>query len=96
MLEARRQTVAKQVIWTKQIIDEFAELALLNEDEIEILKMRAEGKTIVQQSMKIGLSEAAINSITARLKLKYDMVQPNSKYMPKRKLTVKETYKKGN
>lgn len=84
--------MAKQVPWTKQIIDEFAELALLNEDEIEILKMRAQGKTILQQSMKIGLSEAAINSLTARMKLKYDMVQPQSNYMPPRKFSVTETF----
>lgn len=86
--------MAHQVPWTKQIIEEFTDLALLNNDEVEILTMRAQGKTILQQSMKLGLTEAAINSITKRLKFKYDMVQPHSKFMPPRKFSSQETYRK--
>lgn len=86
--------VAKQVIWTDPIIKEFARLANLSEAEITIINMRSQDKSITEQSMVLHCSESKINTMTNRLKKKYDAVQPFSDVLPPRKRGVNETYGK--
>lgn len=84
--------MSKQVNWNKPIYDEFVMLAQLNEDEQDILRTRMQNWTITKQSMEFGMSKSKIDRIIARLKVKYDAVQPYSNILPKRKFSAKETY----
>lgn len=84
--------MSRQVIWTKIIIEEFVKLANLTKDEEIVLRTRAAGMTIVEQSMKLKMSVSTVNRIVARLKRKYDEVQPYSVLLPPRKSSAKELY----
>lgn len=84
--------MAKQVPWNKIIVEKFIEVALLSKEEQEILRTRVEGWTITEQSMKLGMSEAKVNKIIARLKVKYDNAQKFEPLLPPRKFSAKETY----
>lgn len=86
--------MAKQVPWNKIIIDEFAHLAALSEDEEKILRTRAAGWSRVKQATEFKMSVSTVDRIINRLKIKYDRVQPFSHYMPVRAFSVKDTYKK--
>lgn len=84
--------ISKQVPWNKYIVERFIELALLSDEEQMILRTRAEGWTITQQSMRFNMSESKINKIIARLKAKYDQIEKYDPSLPPRKSSAKETY----
>lgn len=84
--------MAHQVLWSKIILEEFIRLAALTRDEEEIIRTRVAGWTITEQSMKLGMSVSKVNAIVARLKVKYDKVQPYSPLLPPRRFSAKETY----
>lgn len=84
--------MSKQVPWNKVITERFIELAMLSKEEQAILRTRASGWTITQQSMELNMSESKINKIIARLKVKYDAVQKYDPLLPPRKTSAKETY----
>lgn len=84
--------MSKQVAWNKPIYEEFCRLAVLNEEEKQILETRMKNWTITKQSMEFHMSRSKIDKIIARLKVKYDNVQPYSDILPKRKFSVQETY----
>lgn len=88
--------MSRQVIWTSIIIDEFVKLAVLSKEEEQILRTRAAGWTITKQSLTFGMSKSTIDKMIKRLKQKYDMVQPYSPLLPKRKLSAKELYMDNN
>lgn len=84
--------MAHQVPWNKIILEEFIRLAILTKDEEAVMRTRVAGWTRVEQSMKLGMSLAKVDKITARLKKKYDGVQRYSAILPPRKTSAKETY----
>lgn len=84
--------MSKQVPWNKVIVERFIELAMLNDEEQEILRTRVAGWTITEQSIKLNMSESKVNKIIARLKVKYDNVQKYDVILPPRKFSAKETY----
>lgn len=84
--------MTKQVIWTKLILEEFIDQGNLTKDEEIIMRTRAAGWTITEQSIKLGMSTATVNRIIKRLKTKYDRVQKTSVILPIRKPSAKETY----
>lgn len=84
--------MAKQVPWNKIIYDEFVRLGDLNEFEQRLLKDRMQGKTITEQSLLYNVSTATISRTIARLKVKYDHVQPHSDKLPPRRFSAQETY----
>ena len=84
--------MAKQVAWNKIILEEFVSLAMLSKDEEMIMRTRIAGWTRTKQSMEFGMSLATIDRIIARLKIKYDRVQPYSPLLPPRKFSAEETY----
>lgn len=88
--------MAHQVIWTKIILEEFIELANLDETEEMIMRTRAAGWTRTEQSMKLSLSLATVDRIIKRLKAKYDQVQPYSVLLPPRKESADELYMDNN
>lgn len=84
--------MAHQVNWNLIILEEFVRLGGLTEEEEQVMRTRFQGKTVTQQSMELGMSISKVNRIIARLKAKYDNVQPYSKVLPPRKFSAKETY----
>ena len=85
--------MARQVIWTKLIVEEFIHLAKLTEDEEMIMRTRADGWSITKQATTFNMSVSTVNRIIKRLKKKYDAVQkehPNE--FPIRRTSKKEEW----
>ena len=75
----------KDIIWNKIILDEFIKLAILTETEEKILRTRIAGWSRVKQSIELNLSISTVDCIIRMINQKYDMVQPYSDILPKRK-----------
>jgi len=84
--------MAQQVPWNEKIYTEFCKLGMLTTTEREVLRMRIMGYSVVQTSMELCLSEATIHRTVAKLKAKYDKVQPLSDKLPPRRFSAKETW----
>lgn len=82
--------MAHEVEWTNLVINEFIELAALTKEEEAVLRARVAGMSIVEQSLALNMSTSKVSAITARLKDKYDAVQPFSSFLrPRLKKTRK-------
>lgn len=75
----------KDIIWNKIILDEFIKLAILTETEEKILRTRIAGWSRVKQSLEFNMSVSTVDCIIKMINQKYDMVQPYSTILPKRK-----------
>lgn len=75
----------KDIIWNKLILNEFIDLACLTETEEKILRTRIAGWSRVKQSMEFSMSVSAVDCIIRSINIKYDMVQPYSTILPKRR-----------
>lgn len=85
--------MAKQVLWTQQVLESFIEKALLTEDEEYIMRTRCRGMTVVQQAIKMNKSESAVNKMISVIKIKYDAVQKEfPDLFPERRYSIAETY----
>jgi hypothetical protein len=73
------------IVWNKIILNEFIDLACLTETEEKILRTRIDGWSRVQQSMAFNLSVSTVDCIIRTIRQKYDMVQPFSDTLPKRR-----------
>lgn len=73
--------MAHQVEWNARIINDFIREACLSDDEAFIIKTRARGMSIVEQSLKLNKSVSTINRMINGLKIKYDNVQREYPYM---------------
>lgn len=67
--------MAKQVLWTDKLTEAFIEKAALSEEEAFIMRTRARGYTVTQQSIALSRSTSSIARSIAVLKTKYDAVQ---------------------
>lgn len=67
--------MAHQVLWTDNLTEKFIKLAALSEDEAYIMRTRARGYTVTQQSLYLKKSESTIHRAISNLKKKYDAVQ---------------------
>ena len=76
--------MSHQVPWTKRIVDEFVEEAMLSETEENILRTRIKGWSIVKQALEFGMSVSAVNNVISTLKEKYDRVQAYDPVLPPR------------
>lgn len=85
--------MSKQVPWNKAIFERFVELAMLGEEEQNIMRTRIAGWSRAKQSYKFGMSLATLDRIIARLKVKYDNAARLDSGLPKRKFSVADTYK---
>lgn len=88
--------MAKQVEWTKHIVEVFIEEAMLSELEIAILDTRVRGIPISQQAAMFNLSESSVNRIIKTLKKKYDCVQRYHPDLPPRRMSNEEVYMDNN
>lgn len=77
--------LSNQVIWTKKRLDTFVENASLSEFEERVIRTRAKGWSIVQQSIELNVSVSTINKTIKKLKEKYDIVADGEK-LPYRKV----------
>lgn len=88
--------MAKQVPWSKVILEEFISEALLTKDEEMIIRTRVAGWTRQKQSMEFGMSLSTVDRHISMLKKKYDMVQKYSPLLPPRKFSKEEAYMDNN
>lgn len=84
--------MAKQICWTKKIMETFIEEACLTKEEQDILRTRVAGLTISEQAEKFNISVCKVNRIIKRLKWKYDNVQKYCEDLPLRKVSAAELY----
>lgn len=80
----------KNVPWTKTMLEDFIEEALLTEEEEKILRTRVAGWSIVKQALEFEMSTTTVSRYTKNIKRKYDHLhklyperfieRPNSEY----------------
>lgn len=89
--------MANQVRWTKRLLEDFYEYALLNDDEIYIMESRIKGIPVSMQAEKLSCSESTVHRMIAKIKKKYDAVQEEhpDKFPPRRK-SAAETWMDNN
>lgn len=89
--------MAHQVRWTKQLTEDFIELAMLSEEEAYIMRSRVKSTPISIQSDYLCCSESTVHRMIAKLKKKYDAVQlEHPDKFPPRKFSAKETWMDNN
>lgn len=84
--------MAHQVPWNKENLREFAELAMLNEREVWVMRTRVAGMCRTEQARTLNISVETLDRMIRKLKQKYDKVQPISKTLPPRKFSAKEVW----
>lgn len=84
--------ITRQVIWTNVILDEFIRLGGLTKEEEMVMRTRCAGWTITKQSLEFHMSKSKVDSLIKSCKHKYDLVEPYSTILPKRKNNAKELY----
>ena len=84
--------MAHQVPWTNIILEEFIRLAGLTKEEEWVMRTRVAGWSRTRQADELHISIETLDRLIRRLKKKYDMVQPYSPLLPKRKYSTKETW----
>lgn len=70
--------------WNKIMLREFESLACLTDDEKEVLRDWAHGKSIVSSAMRLHMGETKVKDIRKSIRAKYDDVQPYTPLLPKR------------
>lgn len=63
------------MLWTDKLTEEFISKAALSEEEAYIMRTRARGYTVIEQSIALSCSPSSIARKIAVLKRKYDAVQ---------------------
>lgn len=85
--------MSKEIKWTKHTLEKFCEYALLNEEEIYIMKSRIAGSPISEQAYHLNCSNSTVSRMISTLKKKYDVVQKeHPDIFPIRKYSSKETW----
>lgn len=73
------------ILWNKIAVAEFRSLACLSEEEDTILQDWADGKSVVNTSMKRNISTRQVDKIRNQIRKKYDAVQVYTPLLPARK-----------
>lgn len=84
--------MAKQICWTKKIVETLIEEACLTKEKQDILRTRVAGLTIYEQVERFNISVCKVNRVIKMLKWKYDNVQKYCKDLPLRKMSAAELY----
>lgn len=85
--------MSKQVPWTKDVLKNFEEMAMLNETECFIMENRVKGMTVTSMAFHLSCSESSVHRTISDLKKRYDIVQKEHPDMfPERKASKAETY----
>lgn len=88
--------MSHEVLWSKFIVEQFEESAMLTDFERLVLRTRVAGWSISKQSLEFHCSESTINRTVATLKRKYDNAQKDNVLLPKRKKSVEEVFMDNN
>lgn len=78
------------VIWTKTIVDEFIQEAMLTPEEQRLLRMKVDGWSRVKQAQSLNVSTQTLDRMCNRLKVKYDAAQRTSSILPQRQCHKKK------
>lgn len=77
--------MSKEVLWTREVYEEFVRLANLSELEAKVLKARVvDDWKIQRQALEFNVSPSTIDRVVSRLKVKYDACQKRSDILPPR------------
>lgn len=71
----------KKVPMTRVVLDEFSDLALLTDEDKEILRTRALGWSGVKQCRVLCMSQATLSRRIEEMKLKYEFLSQRG-YLP--------------
>lgn len=93
LLERKNIKMAKQVPWTRVILERFISEACLSELEEKVMRTRVCGWSRQRQCEEFNISMATLDRIIRRLKTKYDKVQKYDPILPPRRFGVDDTYK---
>lgn len=74
----------KDIQWNTIMLREFESLACLSDEEKEVLRDWAYGKSIVHTAMRCHMGETKVKDVRKTLRKKYDGVQIYSPLLPKR------------
>jgi len=89
--------MAREVLWTDKLTESFIKKGALSEDQAYIMRSRARGYTVQQQSDHLHKSPATIGRMIAEIKKRYDAVQKEypDEFPPRRNSKV-ENYMDNN
>ena len=76
--------MSHQVLFTRDILDEFINEAILTEDEAFILRTRVNGWSRQQQANELNISVQSVDRLIKRMKTKYDRVAEKNAHFPTR------------
>ena len=76
--------MSHQVLFTREILDEFINESMLTEDEAFILRTRAKGWSRQQQASELNISVQSVDRLIKKMKIKYDRVAQHNAYFPTR------------
>lgn len=77
--------MARDLIWNNVMVTEFRKLAILTEDEDNVLRGWSKNKSIVEIALTYGMSERTVSRHLDSIRRKYDDVQIYTPLLPTRK-----------
>lgn len=77
--------MARDLIWNNVMVTEFRKLAILTEDEDNVLRGWSKNKSIVEIALTYGMSERTVSRHLDSIRRKYDDVQVYTPLLPARK-----------
>ena len=72
------------LLFNSRLLGAMSELACLTEEEMNVLKDWAAGKSIANTSMMRSMSESTVSRIRNRLRRKYDSIQGYANLPPRK------------
>ena len=74
----------KQKLWSKDVVSLFADLALLSEEEVHILLLRAKNYSIKEISDELNISSSTVSRRIKLLRIKYTKLKERGYDLPDR------------
>lgn len=76
--------MSHQILFTRNILDEFIKEAMLTKDEEFIIRTRVAGWSRQQQASELNISVQSVDRIIKKMKIKYDQVAEKNAHFPTR------------
>ena len=76
--------MSHKILWTRSMLDEFVQEAILTKDEEFIVRTRAEGWSRQQQAFELNRSVQSIDRMIKKIKVKYDNIAKHKERSPAR------------
>lgn len=68
----KKKEIKSQVPWTKTLLEDFIQEAMLTKDEEFVIRTRCSGWSQVKQAMKLNVSTSTVSNLIGSCKKKYD------------------------